>query len=288
MKKIIKIFIFLFLACCILNNPTWAQSPKGSISIQLNTAETITFGINTLATIKNNQIIPKPTYQDYDFQTINTSQENEKLAHKIMQHIKKPDQTITTNSLGFAHLSNLETGVYLLYSLDKRVTPFILTIPTYNSLEHHIIFDLTVYPKVDHDLQLKILKADSKTNQLITNLPFEFKLYYDESCLHEFNTASIHPSLATATFYIPHGTWYLKETKAPSGYLKSNQIFKIEYDSTLKINHQLIDYPYTYTIYNDPLPYNPNTKDPTPLVLYFILGVFSGLGIVKLKKNKKV
>ena len=66
---------------------------------------------------------------------------------------------------------------------------------------------------------VKVLKVDSETGEAILNENFEFTVYTDEACTDALMTVKADTETGTVTFNdLTFGTYYVKETKAPTCY----------------------------------------------------------------------
>jgi len=81
---------------------------------------------------------------------------------------------------------------------------------------------------------LCVRKTDADTNALILNKDFEFTLYSDEACKNKVASKSGDTKTGTVTFEnLTYGTYWLKETEAPDGYVKSATLHEIVIDDNL-------------------------------------------------------
>ena len=75
---------------------------------------------------------------------------------------------------------------------------------------------------------IKIVKADSETKETI-KANFKFGIYEDFECTKLIKEIESDKETGTVVFEgLRYGTYYIKEIKAPNGYLLSNKVIKIE------------------------------------------------------------
>lgn len=143
------------------------------------------------------------------------------------------------------------------------------------------------------DFKIQVNKVDSSTKKAVVKKDFEFTRYADEACTQVIDKASIDIEQGTALFDDVHyGITYIKETKAPQGYLLSNEVVKVEVDEEgVFINDKHINEEndvYSFIYANEMMPMM-STGDQTNTEGYIALSVLSGFVIVgfALLKNKK-
>ena len=79
---------------------------------------------------------------------------------------------------------------------------------------------------------LQVNKIDSQTKEIIKGKDFEFGLYLDEKCSQIITKEQADINRGIVTFKdLKFGTYYLREEKAPEGYLLSQEVKKIVIDS---------------------------------------------------------
>ena len=140
-------------------------------------------------------------------------------------------------------------------------------------------------------------KVDSGTGRNITNSKFEFTSYEERDCKTAIRTVKGDEKAGTALFdKLAAGTTiYIKETKAPKGYLLSDEVVKVEVkDDGLYVNDEKVtDTGYLHSIvYKNTLnPVKKGGSAPTGarsgLMLFTALGTAAAAGIVVLMKRKK-
>ena len=81
---------------------------------------------------------------------------------------------------------------------------------------------------------IKVIKLDQKTNEPILNNNFEFGLYKDAACTDLIENAKANQETGEVTFKgVPFGTYYVKETKAPTEYLIKDTVYTVTIDENL-------------------------------------------------------
>ena len=112
----------------------------------------------------------------------------------------------------------------------------------------------------DMDLEIKeqpvltdiqVNKVDAQTKKVIKSKDFEFTMYSDADCKNEIAKASANKEEGTATFKsLRYGTYYIKETKAPEGYLLSKEVKKVVIDDKL----ENVGKTYSFVYQDTPMP----------------------------------
>lgn len=143
---------------------------------------------------------------------------------------------------------------------------------------------------------VKLIKKDSNTNEVIKE-KFTFGLYKDENCNELIKTVDSNKEEGTVTFEdLRYGTYFIKETKSPKGYMLSDKVLKLEInDQGVFLDGQKIEGEndiYTFDFYNIPVD-TPKTGDNSNFILWAsLLGLsaitLAGLGIREIKKRQNV
>ena len=141
---------------------------------------------------------------------------------------------------------------------------------------------------------IRLTKIDSKTKEIIKD-KFVFGLYKDAECNDLITQIESDKDNGTATFNdLRYGTYYIKETSAPKGYVLSDKVVKVDIndkgvfvdDAEIKENECI----YNFEFENTPIE-TPNTGDISHLRLIAGIMILSTLGIIllaiKLFKKKK-
>ena len=105
---------------------------------------------------------------------------------------------------------------------------------------------------IENDLiktAVKVLKVDSETGEAILNENFEFTVYTDEACTDALMTVKADTETGTVTFNdLTFGTYYVKETKAPTGYQLSDEVKTIVIDENLEGVGDVYTFEYANTL----------------------------------------
>lgn len=136
--------------------------------------------------------------------------------------------------------------------------------------------------KVLTDIQVN--KVSSVTNKPIKSKDFEFTLYADAACTKVLMKANANKEEGTATFHdLPYGTYYVKETKAPEGFLLSKEVKKVVLDE----NTQGIGDVYSFIYADSPIPTSQiKTGVDANVFLFFGTMIISGMALVLMSKRK--
>ena len=141
----------------ILNNET-SLSNKGSITIKLADAknnqskEGVEFSISKIADIESGLYKVKDDYKsvEVDLNNIKTANDLE-LAAELFKKVAKTDNLMKTNANGECNIEDLDVGVYLVYAKNianyDNITPFIVSIPSWNEKDKSMSYDIQVIPK---------------------------------------------------------------------------------------------------------------------------------------------
>ena len=117
------------------------------------------------------------------------------------------------------------------YTLIEKTAPYGYEIA--HSITFTVSSDKSVQTVVMNDSPILssvlVNKVDSITGENIISKKFEFTLYSDAECKNEIVTVNANTDDGTALFSdLRYGTYYIKETKAPRGYMLSDEVVKIE------------------------------------------------------------
>lgn len=140
-----------------------------------------------------------------------------------------------------------------------------------------------------------LVKINSKTQEVI-KADFTFGIYKDENCTDLIQEVTSNNENGTVTFKdLRYGTYFIKEIKAPIGFIKSDKVIKLEIDDKgVFVDNALVeknDNIYSFKFENTPIE-TPNTGDGSHLKLISGIMLLSILGITVLvlrlyKKNKQ-
>lgn len=137
---------------------------------------------------------------------------------------------------------------------------------------------------------IEVQKVDAQTKKVIRSKDFEFTMYSDAECKNAITTVSADKNAGTATFKdLRYGTYYIKETKAPTGYLLSKEVKKVVIDDNL----ENVGKTYSFVYQDTPMPTTGvKTGDGTDIQKFTALTGISGIVllicvilIIRKKKN---
>ena len=137
---------------------------------------------------------------------------------------------------------------------------------------------------------IEVQKVDAQTKKVIRSKDFEFTMYSDAECKNAITTVSADKNTGTATFKnLRYGTYYIKETKAPTGYLLSKEVKKVVIDDNL----ENVGKTYSFVYQDTPMPTTGvKTGDGTDIKKFTALTGISGIVllicvilIIRKKKN---
>lgn len=137
---------------------------------------------------------------------------------------------------------------------------------------------------------IEVQKVDAQTKKVIRSKDFEFTMYSDAECKNAITTVSADKNAGTATFKdLRYGTYYIKETKAPTGYLLSKEVKKVVVDDKL----ENVGKTYSFIYQDTPMPTTGvKTGDGTDIKKFTALTGISGIVllicvilIIRKKKN---
>ena len=122
---------------------------------------------------------------------------------------------------------------------------------------------------------IEVQKVDAQTKKVIRSKDFEFTMYSDAECKNAITTVSADKNAGTATFKdLRYGTYYIKETKAPSGYLLSKEVKKVVIDDNL----ENVGKTYSFVYQDTPMPTTGvKTGDGTDIKKFTALTGISGI-----------
>ena len=142
---------------------------------------------------------------------------------------------------------------------------------------------------------VKVIKVDSETKEIIKDR-FTFAIYEDPECTKLIKEVQSNKEDGTAIFEdLRYGTYYIKETKAPTDYKLSNKIVKVEInDKGIFVDDKQMeekDDTVEFTFENKKIEV-PKTGDDSNIKLFAGIGLLSLLGATYIiirnhKKNKK-
>lgn len=122
---------------------------------------------------------------------------------------------------------------------------------------------------------IEVQKVDAQTKKVIKSKDFEFTMYSDAECKNAITTVSADKNAGTATFKdLRYGTYYIKETKAPTGYLLSKEVKKVVVDDKL----ENVGKTYSFIYQDTPMPTTGvKTGDGTDIQKFTAITGISGI-----------
>lgn len=228
MKKI-GIWILLLL-CCIL--PVRAQE-MGSITIELQDSiddlskENVEFEIVQVAKLVDGYYVWDEAFQDVSLD-LNAELKAEEMEQLIgdLKNKEYEGIRVKTDEKGIVKISDVDQGLYLIDPVNineyENVQSMLVSVPEWD--EEDLVYHVVVYPKHSPFEKLLLKKVDRDTQKEILD-SIEFTSYKDKDCKEEIKT---YKGNGTITFLLRDQKMYLKETKAPSGYILSKQVICVE------------------------------------------------------------
>ena len=134
------------------------KSGTGSITITLSDTEdnrdkgNVKFGLSKVADVINGEYKVLTQYEavNIDLNNIKTATDLE-LAANLFKKVVSTDNILTTDKNGKCTIDDLDVGVYLLYATDisnyENITPFLVSIPSWNEADKTMSYDINVIPK---------------------------------------------------------------------------------------------------------------------------------------------
>ena len=182
------------------------------------------------------------------------------------------------------------------YTLIEKTAPYGYEIA--HSITFTVSSDKSVQTVVMNDSPILssvlVNKVDSITGENIISKKFEFTLYSDAECKNEIVTVNANTDDGTALFSdLIYGTYYIKETKAPKGYMLSDEVVKIEINDkgVFANGEKLTEENDVYSIvYQNSLLPSVFTGDTKSILMYLTMAaiavVFIAIMIIIKKKYK--
>ena len=182
------------------------------------------------------------------------------------------------------------------YTLTEKTAPYGYEVA--NSIVFVVTNDKATQTVVMNDSPILssvlVNKVDSITGENIISKKFEFTLYSDAECKNEIVTINANTDDGTALFSdLRYGTYYIKETKAPKGYMLSDEVVKIEINDkgVFANGEKLTEENDVYSIvYQNSLLPSVFTGDSKSILMYLTMAaiavVFIAIMIIIKKKYK--
>lgn len=133
----------------------------GSITIKLQDTKDglpkngVNLAIVRVADVSGGEFLLTDTFlsSNVDLNNIKSANELDIAASKLskLATAENTYKTISTNNEGIAEIKELPVGVFLVYATDnasyENVSPFLVSIPTYNDKTGEMVYDIEVLPK---------------------------------------------------------------------------------------------------------------------------------------------
>ena len=261
---------------------TETTSPEGYVKAESIKFEVTNEKVNQTVTMKDKQVSIKKT---------DITNGKEIPGAKLEVTDKETNEVVDkwTSTEEAHNVSGLEEGK--TYILTET------TAPNGYDVAESIEFTVT-NEKVDQVVEMKdapfttiqVNKVDSNTKQAIVSKDFEFTMYSDAECKNVIKTVNANQENGTATFEnVGFGTYYIKETKAPLGYLLSDEVKKIVVDETLDGVGGIHSFVYENTLKPVEVKTETKTGDNTNIIMPTMLLVGSGIvaGAIISNRRKK-
>ena len=187
--------------------------------------------------------------------------------------------------------SGLVEGVeYTLTELEepdgyKIADPIIFTVSEDKELQKIVMKDEPILSTV------QVNKVDSSTKKAIKHKDFEFTIYSDELCKSKITSVNADTLTGTATFKdLRFGEYWIKETKAPLGFLLSNEIKHVVINKDgVFVDGKIIkeeDGVHSFVYFNSPLRAIKTGEDSNSGFYLFII-IASSISILGIHNRKR-
>ena len=141
---------------------------------------------------------------------------------------------------------------------------------------------------------VKLIKLNKETDEIIKE-SFTFGLYIDKECTKLIQQMDSNVKEGTVTFKdLRYGTYYIKEVSAPTGYILSDKVVKLEINEKgVFVNNKKLDElesMVSFKFYNKPIPkiQTGNEMNYILLISSFVISVIGIIvGIIVLRNKKK-
>lgn len=157
--------------------------------------------------------------------------------------------TGTTGDDGSYKFANLAQGNYTLKATvlpaacNGTISDSTFTLPMTNPSENGFIYDAHVYPKIQTVYgDVTVTKVDAANDTALSGA--KFTLYSNSSCTQQYQAAASYGATSLTSVFttnnegkftiysLPKGTYYLKETTPPAGYVLDSKVLTIQVPGT--------------------------------------------------------
>ena len=162
---------------------------------------------------------------DVDFNTELLAEEVEEICAKLSEY-EVTGERLVTDEEGKAVLEDVEEGLYFIDPVNineyERMSPMLVSVPEWDG--DTLNYDVVMYPKHRPFEKLIIKKIDRDSKEEILD-SIEFTSFKDRDCTESLKTFKGN---GTLSILMRDDAMYIKETKAPSGYEKSDEVLFVE------------------------------------------------------------
>lgn len=114
--------------------------------------ENVQITVAKIAESRNGKFLLYDEYANTEIDLNNIQNANElKSAATKLEETAPEGEKVITNSNGIASISNLSSGVYLVYASDvagyEKITPALVSIPMWDEVENSMVYDVEILPK---------------------------------------------------------------------------------------------------------------------------------------------
>lgn len=212
----------------------------GQIQIQLEKSvqgreiSGVEFSLYKVGDYQENRFIFSAPFQDCTLSPdqMNDSQAVARAVSVFSAAIHQPLAVQKTDRQGLIRFEGLEKGVYYARVSDpgsyERIEDMIFCLPFYNPKTGQPEMQGTVFAKPVSIPDVLVLKMDPD-QKLIRNKEFTFSTYWDKQTTRLDRIHKGDPNTGIARFTMNLGqVLYLQESRAPEGYLRLQEVTKIE------------------------------------------------------------
>lgn len=140
--------------------------------------------------------------------------------------------------------------------------------------------------------KIQVNKVDVYTKKPIKSKDFEFTAYKDSDCKDPLVTVNANTENGTAIFKLRYGEWWIKETKAPVGYMLSDEVKHVEIkEDGVFVNEQKIkaeDTVYSFIYENELLPMIKTGDDSNTFILWALVISSLCIAAYAIKRKKSI
>ena len=226
MVKKIGLIILMMFACVM---PVNANSIRVELqdSVDELSKENVEFRVVQVAKLVDGFYVLNEEFKDLDvdFNTELLAEEVEEICAKLSKYGVTGERLVTDEE-GKAVLEDVEEGLYFIDPVNineyERMSPMLVSVPEWDG--DTLNYDVVMYPKHRPFEKLIIKKIDRDSKEEILD-SIEFTSFKDRDCTESLKTFKGN---GTLSILMRDDAMYIKETKAPSGYEKSDEVLFVE------------------------------------------------------------